>query len=597
MVMIMDRPMVQLYMGLLAGGILFFANAYMGILVALLWMGIYIIILWKARFEAYLTAVILSFTLLSFINCHLYFYVNNPKSTVEIRIEEVKSDYYLANYNNKRLKIFIAGKPEVEIQLGRKYLVNGNFKSKPDFPRGITGELYVEKLKPLREDLIYEGYKLKDELYEKLCKKIDEEGAGVILALSCGDSSYIDYDKREEFNFLGISHIISVSGLHVALIYKLFKSFAGKRLSLILLFMFVVFTGGKASTVRAFIMIVTMAMSVNVKRRYEPISALALAAFIILLVRPYSFLEVGYVLSFLAVLSILLFNGKIARKLYRLPAIINSSLSLSLSAMVLTLPYMIFIFRKVSLGGLISNLLLIPFYTYLLVAGLGLLVFLRIPIIFNLLIYITTSILTIINGIENLLLDNLPMPLEFTYTHGVIILFLYLSYVLIKKGVTSLKYFPIALMLLIIKESYLVYPEINFISGKKADVIQVLHEDKNILISTEKVKLRSIYEDYGIVDRIYDEFDLDIIIPLSDNYIIKAVKVNGSVELYLRYKNKGTKFIVNRNNTEKSESVIGVLSYGNYDIIEVEKNEDTVNGRYFGTYKVIGGKTYKNYVH
>ncbi len=595
----MDRPMVQLYMGLLAGSILYFANVYMGMFIAAAWMIVYLIILMKARFEAYLTAVILGFTLLSFINCHLYFYSNSPEEIEVVRIEAARTGYYIASHKNKTIKLFVGGSQgdKQEIQIGRKYLINGDFKSKPDYTKGISGEFYGESLMPLKEDLIYKGYKVKQELYEKVSKAIDEEGAGVILALSCGDSSYIDYSKREEFSFLGISHIISVSGLHVALIYNLLKKFTGKKISLLLLLVFVIFTGGKSSTVRAFIMIVTMSMSVNVKRRYEPISALALAAFIILLMRPYAFLDVGYVLSFLAVLSILLFNKKLERKLYKLPAAINSSLSLTLSAMVLTFPYMIFIFRNVSLGGLISNLLLIPFYTYLLVAGLGLLIFFRIPMLFNISIYITTSILTIINGIEGILVDKLPLPLEFTYLQGVIILFLYLSYELIKAGVKSLKLFPIILMVLVIKESYILYPEINFISGKKADVIQVLHQDKNILISSEKVKLRNVYEDYGSIDRIYDEFEKEIIIPLSNNYIVRAVKLNGKLELYLNYRNEVIKFITKDNNTEKSESALGVFSYGNYDIIEVEKNEDTVNGRYFGTYKIVRGRSYPHYVH
>lgn len=299
----MDRPMVQLYMGLLAGSILYFANAYMGMFIAAAWMIVYLIILMKARFEAYLTAVILGFTLLSFINCHLYFYSDSPEEIEVVRIEAARTGYYIASHKNKTIKLFVGGSQgdKQEIQIGRKYLINGDFKSKPDYTKGISGEFYGESLMPLKEDLIYKGYKVKQELYEKVSKAIDEEGAGVILALSCGDSSYIDYSKREEFSFLGISHIISVSGLHVALIYNLLKKFTGKKISLLLLLVFVIFTGGKSSTVRAFIMIVTMSMSVNVKRRYEPISALALAAFIILLMRPYAFLDVGYVLSFLAV--------------------------------------------------------------------------------------------------------------------------------------------------------------------------------------------------------------------------------------------------------------------------------------------------------
>lgn len=595
----MDRPMVQLYMGLLAGSIIYFANSYMGITIALVGLIIYVMILLKARFKAYLTLVILGFTLLSFINCHLYFNTNEPKNTIEVRVIEKRSSYYVGTYGNKNIKIIFYNmmKGEENIALGRKYILKGSFKKKADYPKGIVGEYSVTEYKTLKKDLIYKGYELKEKLYKKLSESLDEEGVGVILALSCGDSSYIDYDRREEFNVLGISHIISVSGLHVALIYGVFKKICGGKTALFLLFIYVIFTGGKASTVRAFIMIVLMVMSIGVKRKYEPISALTFAAFMLLLMKPYALLDVGYVLSFLAVLGILTLNKKLIRKLYKLPGAINSSLSLTLSAMVFTLPYMIFIFKKVSIGGIVSNILLIPFYTFLLILGLGLLIFMRIPFIFTGLTYMTASVLTIIRGIEEILINKLPLPLEFTYLHGIIILFLYLSYVLIMRGFNSLKYLPLVLMVLVIKETYIIFPEVNFISGKKADVVQVLYEDKNILISPDKVKVRNIYEDYGALDRIYDEFEKELIIKLGDNYAIHAKKDGEKMKVDIAYKNNITRFIVKDSNTENSEDIVGVFSYGKYDIIEVEKNQDTTNGRYYGNFKIVGKKVYTHYVH
>ncbi len=426
---------------------------------------------------------------------------------------------------------------------------------------------------------------------------LDEDGAGVILALSCGDSSYIDYERREEFNILGISHIISVSGLHVALIYGVLKKMCGSKFALLLLLVYVIFTGGKASTVRAFIMIVLMVMSTPVRRKYDQLSALATAAFVLLLMKPYAILDVGYVLSFLAVLGIITLNKKLTRRLYKLPNLINSSLSLTLSAMVFTLPYMIFIFKKVSLGGIISNLILIPFYTFLLVVGLGLLVFMKIPLIFTWLIYIATSLFTIIRAIEGLLINKLPLPLEFTYLHGIIILALYISYVLIKRGVNSLKYLPLVLMLLVIKETYIVFPEVNFISGKRADIVQVLYGNKNILISPQKVKIKSVYEDYGVLDRIYDEFEDELTLDLGNNYAVHVKNQGGYMKVEIAYKKEVSKFIIIDNITENSEDATGVFSYENYDIIEVEKNENTKYGHYYGTYKIIGWVVYPHYVH
>ena len=223
--------MVQLFMGLLAGAILYFTKAYMGSLIAFLWMIIYIVILLKARFKAHLTAVILGFTLLSFINGHLYFYSNEPGRVIGVRIEAERTGYYLVNHKGKTIKLFLEGTSSESnsiIEVGREYLLTGDFKSKADYPRGIVGEYYGNQYKPMKEDLIYKGYKVKEELYKKISESLGEEAGGIILALSCGDSAYIDYDKREEFNFLGISHIISVSGLHVALIYNILRRFTGK---------------------------------------------------------------------------------------------------------------------------------------------------------------------------------------------------------------------------------------------------------------------------------------------------------------------------------------------------------------------------------
>lgn len=595
----MDRPMIQIYMGLLAGSILYFAKSYMGITIAAGWLIIYIIILLKAKFKTYLTIVILGFTLLSFVNCNLYFSSNEPDSDIQVRITSRRSSYYIGTYENKNLKIII-DEPwgaESDIELGRKYVLKGNFQKKVDYTKGVIGNYIVDDYKRLKKDFICIGYDLKDELYDKLSVALDEEGAGVILALSCGDSSYIDYERRDEFNLLGISHIISVSGLHVALIYGVLKKICGSKSALLLLFVYVIFTGGKASTVRAFIMIVIMVMSTPVRRKYEPLSALATAAFILLLMKPYAVLDVGYVLSFLAVLGILTLNKKLTRKLYKLPNAINTSLSLTLSAMVYTLPYMIFIFKKVSLGGIISNLILIPFYTFLLIVGMGLLVFMRIPLLFTLLTYIATSILTIIRIIEGILINKLPLPLEFTYLHGIIILVLYLSYLLIKRGVNSLKYLPLVLMILVIKETYTIFPEINFIAGKRMDIVQVIYGNKNILISPQKVKIKSVYADYGVLDRIYDEFEDELILNLGNEYAIYFKNHGGVMKVEIAYKKEVTKFIIMNKITENSEDAIGVFSYGNYDIIEVEKNEDTGYGHYYGTYKIIGRKVYPNYVH
>jgi len=405
---------------------------------------------------------------------------------------------------------------------------------------------------------------IKSHLYNKLLTVTDEEGAAIILAVSGGDDSYIDYDKREEFNALGISHIISVSGLHVSLIYVVLQSIIGYKLALIVLFFYVIFTGGKSSTFRAFIMILLLVLGPKVKKTYEGISALAFAAFLLLLIKPYYILDIGYVLSFLAVLGILTLNNKIKRKFYKLPNFIATSLSLTFSSMIFTTPYIIMRFNAVSLGGLISNLFLIP--------------------------------------MEDFLVNLLPVPLEFTYIEGVMILILYLSYILIRRGVKSLRYLPILLFLLTIKQQYIIYPEINFIGGKKADIVEINYGTRKVMVCNQKVKLKYVYENYEGLDRIYDEFEEELTLKLSKHCSIDIEDKDGDLSLKINHRGKISNVIIDKEYEKEATQCCyksnSSSTSPNCDIIRINrKREGIILGHYYENYKLIGGELYHNYVH
>ncbi len=595
---IMDKSMVQICLAGIFGCTIYFLYSYMGILPAVVFIVIYVLLL-KKDFKKPLAFIVMGFSVLFFINCIIYFYSMDLGENIKCRIVEEGKDYYIGSLQNKRIKIFPKNK---EIQLGRQYILKGEFHRKVDYSKGIVGEYNLIASKPLKEDLIYKGYLIKSHLYNKLLAVTDEEGAAIILAVSGGDDSYIDYDKREEFNALGISHIISVSGLHVSLIYVVLQSIIGYKLALIVLFFYVIFTGGKSSTFRAFIMILLLVLGPKVKKTYEGISALAFAAFLLLLIKPYYILDIGYVLSFLSVLGILTLNNKIKRKFYKLPNFIATSLSLTFSSMIFTTPYIIMRFNAVSLGGLISNLFLIPFYTFLLVLGNLLLIFIKVPTVFNLLSLITNSVLLIINTMEDFLVNLLPVPLEFTYIEGVMILILYLSYILIRRGVKSLRYLPILLFLLTIKQQYIIYPEINFIGGKKADIVEINYGTRKVMVCMEKVKLKYVYENYEGLDRIYDEFEEELTLKLSKHCSIDVEDKDGVFALQINHRGKISNIIIDKEYEKEATQCCyksnSSSTSPNCDIIRINrKREGIILGHYYENYKLIGGELYHNYVH
>ncbi|HCQ89304.1 MAG TPA: competence protein ComEC, partial [Clostridium sp.] len=85
-------------------------------------------------------------------------------------------------------------------------------------------------------------------------------------------------------------------------------------IALIITFIYVIITGMNASTVRAFIMISILVMSRIIKRNYDTLSRISFAAIILLLIKPYYILDMGFMLSFLSVIGITTTYGHIRDK-------------------------------------------------------------------------------------------------------------------------------------------------------------------------------------------------------------------------------------------------------------------------------------------
>ena len=167
----------------------------------------------------------------------------------------------------------------------------------------------------------------------------------MITSVSFGYKSELDEDHKSLMKNLGISHAISISGLHLALVYSILKRIFGVKLSLVIAFAYVLFTGAPASAVRAYIMILILNLGMVVKRNYSPLAALSLAGIIIILIKPYDIYNLGFILSFLATLGIILFSKKLNKKLYRLPNLFRSTIAISISAQILTFPIILLYFN------------------------------------------------------------------------------------------------------------------------------------------------------------------------------------------------------------------------------------------------------------
>lgn len=229
-------------------------------------------------------------------------------------------------------------------------------------------------------------YLTREKADEKLTHlKLGEAQLGVLSALVLGDKSMLDYQTKTYFSNSGAIHILSVSGLHVGIIYLMLMVLFGsigkgsigmlKVVAVLLgLWFYAALAGMSPSVFRATLMFSVFVIAKRMSHRYNIYHSMAIAAFIILIINPYTALHAGFWLSFLAVASIVYFYPKIYGCLYfssPWAKYLWALFSVSLAAQIGTAPLAISLFGFFPTWFLISNFLIIPILPFVLIAALG----------------------------------------------------------------------------------------------------------------------------------------------------------------------------------------------------------------------------------
>ena len=204
-----------------------------------------------------------------------------------------------------------------------------------------------------------------------------QEDYAILAAMTLGDKSAISREQKESYAIAGTSHLLALSGLHLGIIYMLLSwLFHNRRRQLLnqlllvgSIWSFVLLVGMPSSVVRAAIMISIYAFVSLLNRSKAPINTLALAAIIMLCFNPYALFDVGFQLSFAAVLAILLFVPLFESLIttHRLPlTILKSMTAVSIAAQIGTAPLVAYHFGRFSPWFLLSNYVSIPLVTVIL---------------------------------------------------------------------------------------------------------------------------------------------------------------------------------------------------------------------------------------
>jgi competence protein ComEC len=208
-------------------------------------------------------------------------------------------------------------------------------------------------------------------VYKKYVNGSKEQGLAEALLIGYKDD--LDKDLVKAYSNTGVVHIIAISGLHLALIYGLLmmitiplkKKAKLARFIIVVagLWIFSLLAGAQPSILRAAVMFTAIALQILVNRKGFIFNSIALAAFALLCYNPFWLWDAGFQLSFLAVLSIILFY----KPVYNLIYIQNKSLDFvwklaaaSLAAQVLTIPVTLYYFHQFPFVFLFTNIVAVP---------------------------------------------------------------------------------------------------------------------------------------------------------------------------------------------------------------------------------------------
>ncbi|MDO5100240.1 MAG: DNA internalization-related competence protein ComEC/Rec2 [Eubacteriales bacterium] len=232
------------------------------------------------------------------------------------------------NTGEKRLTVD-AKEPEQTYQLGWVLRIRGSLRPyeppgnpgefnarRYDVGEGISGRIKAQTTQIIERDTDHwaQGLlQLKQLIGRRLTAVLPKQQAGVLRAMLLADKEELDSDINQQFILSGTAHILAVSGLHVSLIgqglLRLLKKCLPLRVAVcitaVVLLVYAAMVGDGYGIRRATIMSLLQLAAILLGRRYDPPTALASAAVITVLRRPYCLYSQSFLLSYGAVIAIL----------------------------------------------------------------------------------------------------------------------------------------------------------------------------------------------------------------------------------------------------------------------------------------------------
>ena len=287
--------------------------------------------------------------------------------------------------------------------------------------KGITGQVYLKDqdwidLQVNNANPIYAfSYRFRDILLASLQRSgLSDDEFGVAAAILLGYDDNLADEVRKNYVAAGSMHILCVSGMHVGIIYLLASFLLGflnrkkwqkslkQVLLLTLIWFYALIAGLSPSILRASLMISFVIVGEMIHRKGFIINSIAASAFILLCINPNNLFEIGFLLSYAAVMGIVVLQ----RPIYSWFVIKNKLLdkaweytAVALAAQIATIPFTLFYFQQFTTYFWLSNLFLTPISFIVVISGMVLLLVSWIPYVNTLFGYLVWGAVYVMNWV------------------------------------------------------------------------------------------------------------------------------------------------------------------------------------------------------
>ena len=286
------------------------------------------------------------------------------------------------------------------------------------------------------------AFQLRDRLLDILRKNdVRDREFAVASALLLGYVEELDDELRKDYSATGAMHILSVSGMHVGIIYIflefllvfLSKNRTGRILKTIIMLLFIWFyaflTGLSPCVLRAAAMLSLPIIGKFFDRPAEMPNILTASLLLLLVLDPFLVMDIGFQLSYLAVIGIVWFYKPVYALIsipWWLPDKIWSIVAISIAAQLSTLPITLYTFHQFPNYFMLTNIFVIPLSSLIIYDGIFVLVAGSVPFVSLLAAHILSFLVWSLNSIIHFI-EQLPCStLRGLYPDGLEMILLYI---------------------------------------------------------------------------------------------------------------------------------------------------------------------------